>query len=387
MSHKLISHSPDLNSLRNEGFEISIMGAFVVVESVPYVTHEKKIKYGTLVCDLTIVGDKAAVPQNHVIYFKGDHPCNIDGSEITQITHQAAVQNLMTELVVDRSFSNNPGRPYSDFYEKIDTYVRIISAPAEALNSSVTARTFKVIEDLESTSVFRYIDTNSGRAKIYQFGEKLENQRIAIVGVGGTGSYVLDLVAKTPVKEIHLYDGDKFLQHNAFRAPGAASVGMLKRKSNKAKYFAKIYSRMRTGIIPHDYHLNSANVHELYGLDYIFICLDNGPSKKLIVDMAEAEDISFVDTGMGVTSSASGISAVLRTTVSIPGQRYGRSMISFSDADEKHALYETNIQIAELNSLNAVFAVIKWKKLSGFYNDFENEFNSTYTLDANMLLN
>jgi hypothetical protein len=31
----------------------------------------------------------------------------------------------------------------------------------------------------------------------------------------------LDFVAKTPVEEIHLFDSDVFLQHNAFRAPGA----------------------------------------------------------------------------------------------------------------------------------------------------------------------
>jgi hypothetical protein len=41
--------------------------------------------------------------------------------------------------------------------------------------------------------------------------KKLELGKIAIIGLGGTGSYVLDLAAKTPVKEIHLFDGDKFL--------------------------------------------------------------------------------------------------------------------------------------------------------------------------------
>jgi hypothetical protein len=35
---------------------------------------------------------------------------------------------------------------------------------------------------------------------------------------------VLDFTAKTHVKEIHLFDGDTFFQHNAFRAPGAANL-------------------------------------------------------------------------------------------------------------------------------------------------------------------
>jgi tRNA A37 threonylcarbamoyladenosine dehydratase len=36
--------------------------------------------------------------------------------------------------------------------------------------------------------------------------------------LSGTGSYILDLLAKVPIREIHLCDGDDFARHNAFRA-------------------------------------------------------------------------------------------------------------------------------------------------------------------------
>ena len=49
-------------------------------------------------------------------------------------------------------------------------------------------------------------------------------KKVVIVGLGGTGGYLLDLLAKTPIEEIHLYDDDIFGTHNAFRAPGAASL-------------------------------------------------------------------------------------------------------------------------------------------------------------------
>jgi hypothetical protein len=49
--------------------------------------------------------------------------------------------------------------------------------------------------------------------------------------------------------------------------------------------------------------------------------------------------------------------------------------------------YARNIQIADLNALNAILAVIKWKKLFGFYVDFEQEHHSTYTVNGNLLLN
>ena len=43
--------------------------------------------------------------------------------------------------------------------------------------------------------------------------------------------------------------------------------------------------------------------------------------------------------------------------------------------------------IRKLNAFNAIQAVIKWKKLLGFYCDLECEHHSTYTVDGNLLLN
>ncbi len=54
---------------------------------------------------------------------------------------------------------------------------------------------------------------------------------------------------------------------------------------------------------------------------------------------------------------------------------------------DDHGPYDTNIQIADLNALNAALAVIKWKKLCGFYLDLDQEHHSTYTLDGNAMDN
>ena len=78
-----------------------------------------------------------------------------------------------------------------------------------------------------------------------------------IIGLGGTGSYILDFVAKTRPGEVHLFDGDCFLQHNAFRVPGAPSREDLERRENKAVYYATKYGAMRRYIIPHPYHVDA----------------------------------------------------------------------------------------------------------------------------------
>ena len=49
--------------------------------------------------------------------------------------------------------------------------------------------------------------------------------------------------------------------------------------------------------------------------------------------------------------------------------------------------YSTNIQIADLNCLNAVLAVVKWKKVSGFYQDLKKEHNSLYFINTGKIIN
>src|SRR4029077_9855971 len=120
-----------------------------------------------------------------------------------------------------------------------------------------------VVPDEEDDSVFNYLDTAATKAGIVEANRKLEGRKIAIVGTGGTGSYVLDLVAKTPVAEIHLFDHDVFLNHNAFRCPGAPSLAELTKKPSKVKYLSDIYSQMRKGIFSHDVFVDSTSVEQL----------------------------------------------------------------------------------------------------------------------------
>ena len=58
--------------------------------------------------------------------------------------------------------------------------------------------------------VFAYHDMATTRSGIGAATSKLLANRIAIIGIGGTGAYILDLLAKVPIREIHIYDGDRF---------------------------------------------------------------------------------------------------------------------------------------------------------------------------------
>jgi molybdopterin/thiamine biosynthesis adenylyltransferase len=383
----LIQTSPDLKFLRDEGYEVEVRGAHLLIHNVPYLNSARSIGYGTLVSPLTLAGNRTARPKDHVTYFIGDQPCNKDGSVIVALTHGMNTQVLAEGLTVNRSFSNKPQNGFADFHAKMTSYITIISAPVESMDPTINARTFRIIEYTDSDSVFNYPDTNSSRANIGAISERLSGLRIGIVGVGGTGGYVLDFVAKCPVREIHLFDGDKFLAHNAFRAPGAPDVETLNQTLPKTEYLKQVYSRMHKGIVAHSNYIDDGNLHLFDTLDFVFICMDKGRVKKYIIDRLQSQGKPFIDVGIGVQlTGADALTGMVRTTTSTERNRdHVMDRVSMSDNDEDEA-YSTNIQTAELNALNASLAVVRWKKLYGFYEDSEREMNSVYLIGANSII-
>ncbi len=387
MSQQLINRSADLSRLRDEGFNIEVRGSHLLVKDVPYLNSAGEVKYGILVSDLTLAGDVTTTPGTHVAFFVGQYPCHKDGSEMAKIKHQSKDTTLGSDLVVNHSFSSKPKGGYPDYCDKMRTYFNIISSPARSLDRSVTGTTPLVVESREEESVFQYVDTASSRSKITAVTEKLEIGPVAIVGLGGTGSYILDLVAKTPVQQIHLYDGDEYLQHNAFRSPGAPSLDELREKPTKVEYLKNLYSNMHRHIVAHPEFVDEDNVGELDGMAFVFVCLDKGEPRKLIITNLQDAGVPFIDVGMGVELVDDHLLGVLRVTASTPEMcEHVASKVPCSTLDEDDE-YSSNIQIADLNALNAALAVIKWKKLCGFYVDLESEHFSTYTIDGNKLIN
>lgn len=389
MSQSLISRSPDLKALADDGYDVAIVSGHLVIRDVPYVNAKGQVRLGVLVSTLDLAGDVTTLPSTHVAMFAGEHPCDRDGRELKKIKHGNARQEISEGLAVDHSFSSRPADGYRDYHHKMTTYIGIISGPAEAIDPDVTARARRVKESDDPDAVFKYLDSASSRAGIAALSNRLELARIAIIGLGGTGSYILDFVAKSPVREIHVFDGDDFLQHNAFRSPGAPSLDELRAIPKKVRHHAGRYSPMRHGIVEHEVDLDEGNVDALEGMDFAFICVDRGEAKRPIVEKLEELGIPFIDVGMGLELVDDRLHGVVRVTASTPDKRdhvrdKKRIGLSGGGAD---GVYSRNIQIAELNALNAALAVIKWKKLFGFYWDLENEHFSAYTLDGNSIIN
>jgi hypothetical protein len=106
----------------------------------------------------------------------------------------------------------------------------------------------------------------------------------------------------------------------------------------------------------------------------------------MIIAFLLKQRISFIDVGMGVNVIDNSLIGMVRTTAGTPEKNDHLSKrIPVEDDDNNE--YSTNIQIAELNMYNAVQAVLKWKKLYGFYHDSTREHDSCYIIDKSKIIN
>ncbi|HCV3302112.1 ThiF family adenylyltransferase [Acinetobacter oleivorans] len=381
MSIKQTVLNPSIKRLIEDGFEIEIRRQHLLVHSIPYLNQSREIKLATLVCPFVDNGEIDTPPQDHTMYFKGEHPYDGMGKEMSQVVNSENKSILFDDFNADYYLSNKPnGQPFNNFYDKVVHYHTLFVSQARVINPNADGRTGVVHGQRDERSVFCYPDTASSRVGITAITQKLEESRIGIVGVGGTGSFILDLIAKTPVQEIHLFDADSFETHNAFRAPGAASLDQLQALPKKVEYFRKMYSVMREGIFSHDYFLDEHNIHELNECTFVFVAVDNGMARRIITDHLVKEGIPFIDVGMGV-EIANGVEGdpqlrgTCRVTLATDAlNSHLPSRLNLEDDDED-AIYRSNIQVADLNALNAALAVIRWKQFMGFYLDQFNAHN------------
>lgn len=386
----LINHSSDLQRLQAEGFVMEVCDGCLIIHHIPYVNSAREMKNGKLIMPLCTSGDHTIRPNNHTANWVGEQPCDIKGKPLPSLVNTSGRQITIKGFRSNFFFSCHaekeefpPNGDYPDYYEKVKHYFDTIAAPALCLDPEAWNLVNKPLHVVADESPLKYMDTNASRAKITGLSGRFKGLKIGIIGLGGTGAYLLDLIAKTPVAEIHLFDADVINTHNAFRAPGAMSEAELSKAPNKVDYYAHIYSNMHKGIKPYAQMVNSDNFSVLDTLDFVFLSLDAVSAKKQIASYLIDKHIPFIDSGMGVGQNPDGkLSGMLHVAIGTSGRYQHLSQVMGSENAEKDE-YATDIQIAELNSLAANFSVIQWKKMLGFYADISHEAYSIYTINSN----
>ncbi|WP_026842593.1 ThiF family adenylyltransferase [Citrifermentans bremense] len=382
MFQKLVSHNEDIRRLAEKGYALGFDSNYMVIRDISYLNGQRQLEIGAIVTKLVFVDQNQVVQDDHQVFFAGSVPHNIDGTPIPNLgggPTQLALSGACPDVIVQRSFSNKPriSGKFQDFYEKIESYVSIISGPAMELYD-VTPYTFRIAQN-NSESVFKFHDTLTSRAEIGDLASKFHDDVVAIVGLGGTGAYVLDFLAKTPVREIRAFDLDHFHVHNAFRSPGRLDEGELGKP--KAEVYGSRYENFRSGLKVQAKFVDSSCTDDFEGVTFAFICVDKGSSRAGIFDLLIKKGIPFIDVGMGLSRKNGPIGGMVRTSYfSVENGPKVKDMAVAPLADNPDNLYKTNIQIGELNALNAALAVIRFKQLRSFYFEEIPYYNVLYDI-------
>jgi hypothetical protein len=373
---KLVSHNEDIDRLVAKGYAVDFDSSYLLVRDIPYLDHTGELQLGAFITKLEFIDPTHVRQDDHQVWFTGSPPYQLDGSPITNLSDRTATLGLSTaasDLIVQRQFSNKPYNQgmltgFANFFDKIESYAAIICGPAIE-KFGRTPYTHRTPQSASEDTIFKLSDTLTSRAEIVGLSARLREDVVAVIGLGGTGAYLLDYLVKTPVKEIRGFDFDEFHVHNAFRSPGKLDEAEFNQK--KAAIYQARYEGFRHGLTLKSIMIDASTGAELDGVTFAFVCVDKGSSRAAIFDLLMARGIPFIDVGMGLNRKSDGpLRGMVRTTyysAENAAQVRAKNLSELSDRPDD--LYRTNIQIGELNALNAALAVIRFKQLRGFYTD------------------
>ena len=396
MSTSLISRSPDLSALSEAGYCLGVRGAYLLVYGIPYVSSNGEILFADIVTSLDIsgaAGEEVTLPPNdHTVWWTGGPP------------HTAAVESMEEHLscgtweqgrdigeriTVYMQWSRKPreagkARGYRDYREKIETYVGEVGGQAEGLKPGVLEAARKgAVPALISSTRFAYMDTNSYRNGTRGIESRIEEEVVAVVGVGGTGSFLVDVLAKTNVRELHLFDDDVMKIHNAFRVAGAARVGELNGKKQKVDWHAERYKNVRVeGLYPHHTKLSDENLDILRGYTTVFIAIDDLTVRRTIQRACAAMSVLHISVGIGLevegpNNDQIGGFVKIETSFTADKSTKDESEDTNPEEGDRDNVYDSNIQTAELNMLGAALAITEWKAVRGIYHSDRDQTNDS----------
>jgi len=375
---------PSTSRLLSEDYCLSFEGSHLIVEQVPYVTAAKVVAYGRLALPVVFSGDVVQdTSGDHRIWFIGQQPCDEQGQPLPGPSPEA---HAVTPGVAANFMISSKPKTVSAFantYDKITSYVRVLSHPAKAIDATVTATPGAGWTEVPDDLPFVYPDTGTARAGLADMNARFRGHRIGIIGLGGTGSYILDQVAKTWVDAIELFDGDAFDNHNAYRAPGAAEIEDLKLRPNKAEHFARQFSHMHTGVTAHQVFITADNLDLLADCTFVFMAAADADDKPSILAWLRERRVPAIEVGMGIRDEGGHLSGLLAVVNHFPDMPEGTISAAGGGVNE----YDRNIQVADLNCLNAMLAVINWKKYVGYYAASEQVDETVYKIFTGTIRN
>jgi molybdopterin/thiamine biosynthesis adenylyltransferase len=166
---------------------------------------------------------------------------------------------------------------------------------------------FYYSEDIEVSS--EYFDRHI-RALSESVQKVLQRLKIGIVGLGGTGSAVVEQLVRLGVGTVLIFDPDKFELTNINRIYGSrAQDAGLKKVDITERHINEIGLPVRVRKFDSSIS-NELTAKELRNCDLVFGCTDDHYGRMIISKLSTYYHIPVLDVGVSVDSSESIISAI-----------------------------------------------------------------------------
>ncbi len=388
MSSSPIDRSPDLKALIDSGYLLELRGAYLVVKNMPYLEDpEGRLAHADIVMSIELSDGIATPPGDHTVWWTGKPPFRADGSSMKKCLSCNVWPEghyLGEGLTVYMQWSQKPTvdgemRAYQNYEEMVRTYFDEVAHQADIKHPGVieVSKTGE-IPTVTLNTRFKYMDTNTYKYGLKGIEERIEDEIVAIVGVGGTGSYLMDILAKTNVKELHLFDEDVLEQHNAFRMCGAARIEELGGSCSKVDWYRHTYSAIREeGIHVHTEKLTGDCRDILAKFTTVFIAVDDLTIRRDLQAACNELGICHVSVGIGAevegeSNDQLGGNIKVETAFRPKHPRLNKPSPE-AKPDQAYGI----VQTVELNMLGAALAVTEWKARVGIYrNDRQQDIDT-----------
>ena len=149
---------------------------------------------------------------------------------------------------------------------------------------------------------------------------RLQNIRVGIVGLGGTGSVVMEQLAHLGVTRFLLIDPDEVERTNLNRLVGASESDVNTPKVRVASSLAKRINKNAQVEVVVGSVLLASVAEQLINTDFVFCCTDSHGSRAVINQFAYQYLVPIIDMGVVIVAPMGKISHIAgRTQMLAPG--------------------------------------------------------------------
>ena len=286
------------------------------------------------------------------------HTANIRGLSDGRLYDRSG--NELTNGVIERDHSSLvlsiklQGREYEDAWEALNNYVMqiyVLFLGRSALRGEAAPRpyTFDVLGDqLPEAVEWRSLATQ---------------ERVAIIGLGGVGAWIADIVVKADPREVHGWDHDCIEPKNILRMPGGLDPNVWTGRT-KADWFQETYSLIHTNVHGHNVRVLLENVQEVIGgTTFAFVAVDEADDRMMICEVLAKAGIPFVVAGLSLVRKDKQVKISMRIVtahVGVPSWREAIPQVGQAGQDDYGSL-----ELPDVYSMTAGLAVQSWRKVRG----------------------